>query len=233
MPDITINASDGGSFGAYLASPASGTGPGLLVIQEIFGVNKVMRDLCDGYAAAGYFAVCPDLFWRQEPGVQLTDQSQEEWDEAFALMNGFLPNFEQGVGDLIAALGHTRGLDGCTGKAGAVGYCLGGSLAYAMACFSDSDASVGYYPVQIENSLEHAANISHPLMIHIAEKDGFCPPEAQAQINGALGGNPQVTINTYDGADHAFARIGGENFDQAAADLANSRSAEFFAKHLA
>jgi len=233
MPDITINASDGGTFGAYLASPASGTGPGLLVIQEIFGVNKVMRDLCDGYAAAGYFAVCPDLFWRQEPGVQITDQTQEEWDKAFALMNGFLPNFEQGVGDLVATLGHIRSLDGCTGKAGAVGYCLGGSLAYAMACFSDSDASVGYYPVQIENSLEHAANISHPLMIHIAEKDGFCPPEAQDKIKGALGSNQHVTINSYPGVDHAFARIGGGNFDQAAAELANSRTAEFFAQHLA
>jgi carboxymethylenebutenolidase len=233
MPDITITASDGGSFGAYLASPASGTGAGLVVIQEIFGVNQVMRDLCDGYAAQGYFAVCPDLFWRQEPGVQLTDRSQEEWDKAFALMNGFLPNFEQGVGDLIATLDHVRGIDGCSGKAGAVGYCLGGSLAYGMACFSDSDACVGYYPVQIENSLENASKISHPLMIHMAENDGFCPPEAQAKINDALGGNALVTINTCAGVDHAFARIGGQNYDQAAADLANSRTSEFFAANLA
>lgn len=233
MTDITITASDGGTFSAYLANPASGSGPGLLVIQEIFGVNQVMRDLCDGYAAAGYVAVCPDLFWRQEPGVLLTDQSQEEWDRAFALMNGFLPNFEQGVGDLVATLNHIRGLDSCTGKAGAVGYCLGGSLAYAMACFSDSDASVGYYPVQIEDSLEQAGKISHPLMIHIAAKDGFCPPEAQARINDTLGGNSLVTINTYDGIDHAFARIGGQNYDQAAADLANARTAEFLSANLA
>ena len=233
MPGITINASDGGSFGAYLASPASGSGPGLLVIQEIFGVNQGMRDLCDAYAEQGYFAVCPDLFWRQEPGIELTDQSQEEWDKAFALMNGFLPNFEQGVGDLCGALAHLRGIEGCTGKAGVVGYCLGGSLAYAMACFSDSDASAGYYPVQIEDSLGLAAKIGNPLMIHIAEKDGFCPPEAQARINDALGGNRLVTINTYPGVDHAFARPGGQNFDQAAADLANSRTADFLSANLA
>jgi carboxymethylenebutenolidase len=233
MPGITINASDGGSFGAYLASPASGSGPGLLVIQEIFGVNQGMRDLCDGYAEQGYIAVCPDLFWRQEPGVELTDQSQEEWDKAFALMNGFVPNFEQGVGDLCAALAHLRGIEGCSGKAGVVGYCLGGSLAYAMACFSDSDASAGYYPVQIEDSLEQAAKITNPLMLHIAEKDGFCPPEAQARIADALGGNRLITINTYAGVDHAFARPGGQNHDQVAADLANSRTADFLSANLA
>lgn len=232
MTDITITAADGGNFGAYLATPASGSGPGLVVIQEIFGVNKVMRDLTDGFAAEGYIAVCPDLFWRQEPGIQLTDQSEEEWNRAFELMNGFLPNFEQGVGDLAATLAHVRGLDGCLGKAGAVGYCLGGSLAYAMACFTDSDASVGYYPVQIEDSLEHAAKISKPLMIHIAEKDGFCPPEAQARINDTLGPNMHVTVNTYGGVDHAFARLGGQNYDQAAADQANQRTAEFLKSNL-
>ncbi len=232
MADITITAPDGGNFGAYMAAPASGSGPGLVVIQEIFGVNQVMRDICDGFAADGYIAVCPDLFWRQEPGIQLTDKSEEEWSRAFELMNGFLPNFEQGVGDLGATLAHVRGLDGCTGKAGAVGYCLGGSLAYAMACFTDSDASVGYYPVQIEDSLGFADNISKPLMLHIAEKDGFCPPEAQAKIAGALGPNEHVTINTYDGIDHAFARIGGQNFNAAGAGLANKRTADFLKSNL-
>ncbi len=102
-----------------------------------------------------------------------------------------------------------------------------------MACFSDSDACVGYYPVQIEDSLENTSNISHPLMLHMAEKDGFCPPEAQAKINHALGGNALVTVNTYPGVDHAFARVGGQNYDQAAADLANSRTADFFTANLA
>jgi len=232
MSDITIQGADG-SFGAYLAAPAAGAGPTLVVIQEIFGVNQVMRDLCDGYAAEGYFAVCPDLFWRIEPGIQLTDGSEAEWNRAFELMNAFLPDFQKGVGDLMATMAYARDLAGATGKAGCVGYCLGGSLAYAMACGSDCDASVGYYPVQIENSLDHASGITRPAMFHIAEQDGFCPPEAQASIAAALGPLAPVTLHTYPGVDHAFARAGGQNHDQTAADLANSRTAEFFKTHLA
>jgi len=232
MPDITIDAADGGSFSAYLATPELDAAPGIIVIQEIFGVNQVMRDLCDTFAAAGYIAACPDLFWRIEPGVQLTDQSQEEWDRAFELMNAFLPDFEKGVGDIQAAINHLRGLDSCNGKVGAVGYCLGGSLAYAAACFTDSDVSVGYYPVQIEDSLGLATNISHPLILHIAEADGFCPPEAQTQIANALGSHDKVTLYNYPGVDHAFARIGGGNYNTQAATLADQRSRAFLSAAL-
>lgn len=233
MPDIQIKGPDGG-FGAYLASPASGKGPGIVVIQEIFGVNKVMRDLCDGYAKQGYFAVCPDLFWRIRPGVQLTDKTKEEWDQAFALMNQFLPQFEKGIADLAAAMGHLRAQPGATGKAGCVGYCLGGSLAYAISCNPavDSDASVGFYPVQIDDYLPYAVNIRKPAMFHIAEKDDFCPPASQAKIKEALGKIAHVAVHSYPGVNHAFARAGGGNYDRAAADLANSRTAEFFGKNL-
>jgi carboxymethylenebutenolidase len=227
MADITIQGSDG-SFGAYLATPSSGGGPGILVIQEIFGVNQVMRDLCDGYAAQGYIAACPDLFWRIEPGVQLTDQSEDEWNKAFELMNKFLPDFEKGQADLVATMGHIRGLPGCSGKVGCVGYCLGGSMAYSMACSSDTDASVGYYPVQIDDYLTYAEQIKRPAMFHIAEKDGFCPPESQAKIAEAFAGNGNITLHSYAGVDHAFARLGGANYDKAAASLANGRTAALF-----
>ena len=113
MADITIQGSDG-SFSAYMATPASGSGPGILVIQEIFGVNKVMRDLCDDFASQGYIAVCPDIFWRIEPGIQLTDQSEEEWNKAFELMNKFLPDFEKGVRDLTDTMAHIRDRGECT-----------------------------------------------------------------------------------------------------------------------
>ena len=230
MPDITIQASDGGSFGAYLATPASGSGPGVVVIQEIFGVNQVMRDLCDGFAAQGYVAACPDLFWRQEPGVQLTDKTEEEWGKAFGYLQGF--DFEKGVADLASTIGHVRGSSECTGKVGTVGYCLGGALAYMTACFTDSDASVGYYGVQIENHLDKAANVSKPAMLHIAELDEFCPPEAQQQIKDGLASNAHFTLHSYPNVDHAFARVGGAHYDQAAADLANQRTADFFQAHL-
>ena len=115
MPDITITAPDGGNFSAYLALPSSTPAAGIVLIQEIFGVNKVMRDLADGFAAQGYVVACPDLFWRIEPGVQITDQSQEEWDQAFALMNKFLPDFATGVGDIQATISHLRGMKECSG----------------------------------------------------------------------------------------------------------------------
>ena len=229
MPDITIDAADGsGSFSAYCATPATGSGPGVVVLQEIFGVNQVMRDICDSLAAQGYIAVAPDLFWRIEPGIQLTDKSQQEWDRAFELMNAFLPNFEKGVGDIGATISHVRAMDGCTGKVGAVGYCLGGSLAFAAACFTDADACSGYYPVQIEDSLELSSGIKSPLILHVAELDAFCPPEAQQKIKGALDPNEHVTVHSYPGVDHAFARIGGDNFDADAAAVANERTAELF-----
>jgi carboxymethylenebutenolidase len=233
MPDIAIQAADGsGSFSAYCATPASGSGPGIVVLQEIFGVNQVMRDLCDGFAANGYIAVAPDLFWRIEPGVQLTDKSQAEWDRAFELMNAFLPDFEKGVADIGATIGHVRAMDNCTGKVGAVGYCLGGSLAYATACFTDADACSGYYPVQIEDSLELSSGIKKPLILHIAEEDGFCPPDAQAKIKQVLGSNEHVTVYSYPGADHAFARIGGDNYNDNAAETANQRTADLFTANL-
>jgi carboxymethylenebutenolidase len=227
MPDITIEGPDG-SFGAYLATPASGTGPGLVVIQEIFGVNRVMRDICDSYAAQGFVAVCPDMFWRIEPGVQLTDRTQEEWGRAFELMQKFLPDFQKGVADIGATIAHVRGMDGCTGKVGVVGFCLGGSLTYASACFTDGDAFSGYYPVQIDDFLPASENIKKPAIFHIAGKDQFCPPDSQAKIGEALGRNPNCTVHVYPGVDHAFARIGGENYDKAAADQANARTLALF-----
>ena len=230
MADINIQGADG-SFGAYLATPASGSGPGLLVIQEIFGVNQVMRDLCDNFAAQGYIAVCPDLFWRQQPGIELSDMTEAEWGRAFALYQGF--DMDQGVADAGAALEQLRGSDGCSGKVGAVGYCLGGMLAYLVAARTKADASVGYYGVGMQDALGEAGNISAPHMMHLAELDKFCPPEAQSAIKDGLAANTSVTIHSYPNVDHAFARTGGEHFDAAAANEANTRTAEFFAQNLA
>jgi carboxymethylenebutenolidase len=227
--DIAIDGPDG-QFGGYLASPSAGSGAGIVVIQEIFGVNKVMRDIADSFAARGYFALCPDLFWRLEPGVQLTDKSDAEWQRAFALMNKFNP--DSGVSDIQAAIRFLRGLDGATGKVGAVGYCLGGLLAYLTAARTDADASVGYYGVNIDAKLDEAKNIKKPLMLHIAEKDPYVKPEAQQKIVEAFQGNPLVTIHLYPEMDHAFAREGGAHYDKACADLANGRTSTFFKRHL-
>jgi carboxymethylenebutenolidase len=227
--DITIAGPDG-SFAGYLSTPSAGTGPGVVVVQEIFGVNAVMRGVADALAARGYLALCPDLFWRLQPGVQLTDKTKAEWDQAFALMNRFDP--DAGVKDIQATITQLRGTQGCTGKVGAVGYCLGGLLGYLTAARTDSDASVGYYGVNIQTKLDEAKTIKKPLMLHIAAKDQFVPPEAQKQIVEGLKSNPLVTLHTYPEMDHAFAREGGEHYDKACADLANGRTATFFRQHL-
>ncbi len=227
--DITIKGPDG-DFGGYLATPAGGSGPAIVVIQEIFGVNKVMRDIADGLASAGYVALCPDLFWRIEPGIQLTDQTQEEWQKAFDLFGKF--DVDAGVKDIDATISHLRGMDGCNGKVGAVGYCLGGLLAYLTAARTSADASVGFYGVNIQEKLDESGKITKPLMLHVAAKDQFVPPEAQEAVKSGLAGNGNVTIHTYAENDHAFARVGGEHYDKAAADLANQRTADFFKANL-
>jgi len=230
MPEITIKAADGGSFMAYLARPAKAPAPGIVLIQEIFGVNQVMREIADALAGQGYVVVCPDLFWRQEAGIQITDRTEAEWAKAFSLYKGF--DEAKGVSDLTQTLAHLRKLEGCSGKVGAVGYCLGGKLAYLMATRTSADASVSYYGVGIDAALDEAAKITRPLLMHIAAKDQFVPPEAQAKVKGGLAGNALVTIHTYPEQDHAFARVGGQHYDAAAANAANARTAAFFQQHL-
>jgi len=227
---ISISGPDG-AFAGYLAAPSSGKGPGIVVIQEIFGVNQVMRDIADDLAAHGYFALAPDLFWRLEPGVQLTDKTDAEWKRAFDLMGRF--EIDKGMADIQATIDTLRARPGVSGKVGAVGYCLGGQLAYLTATRTTIDAAVGYYGVSIQDRLGEAANIKKPLMLHIAAKDEFTPPEAQKKIQDGLGKNPLVTLHVYPEMDHAFARIGGAHYDKACADLANGRTSTFFRQHLA
>lgn len=229
MPDVTVRAKDGGHFSAYLATPA-GKGPGIVVIQEIFGVNPWIRQVADRCAAAGYVAMAPDLFWRIAPGIELTDKG-EDFQKALGLMQKL--DQDRAVADIAATIDALRANPACTGKVGAVGYCLGGRLAYMTATRTNIDASVGYYGVMIDALLGEAGNIKKPLMLHIAEKDGFVPPPVQARMREGLKGNRHVTLETYPNQDHAFARDGGEHFDQAAATLANDRTAAFFKQHLA
>lgn len=219
-----------GSFGGYLAVPASGSGPGLILIQEIFGVNHVMRDLCDHYASQGFVAFCPDLFWRIEPGIQLTDKTDAEWARAFELFKAF--DVEAGVKDLQAAITTLRDHSATTDKVGAVGFCLGGLLAYLTACHTDAAASVSYYGVGIQDRLSDAETIRAPLLMHMAEKDQFVPPEAQTAIHEGLANNEKITRHSYVGQDHAFAREGGAHYHAESATLANERSLAFLKTHL-
>ncbi|HVN02530.1 MAG TPA: dienelactone hydrolase family protein [Caulobacteraceae bacterium] len=226
---VTIRTPDG-EFAAYVARPAADKAPAVVVIQEIFGVNAVMRQTADDFAAEGYLAVCPDLFWRIEPGIDITDQSEAEWKKAFELYNAF--DVDLGVKDIAAAIAFARADKGSTGKVGSVGFCLGGLLAFLSATRTDVDAAVGYYGVGIERHVGEAENLEDPLLLHIAEEDQFVPKEAQALIIAALKNHRQVQIFTYPGRDHAFARKGGEHYDAADAALARTRTLAHFKKAL-
>ncbi|WP_300542661.1 dienelactone hydrolase family protein [Maricaulis sp.] len=227
--DIRITGPDG-EFSAYLSMPAGGSGSCVVVLQEIFGVNEVMRGRCDELAADGYIAVCPDLFWRIEPGIDITDKTEAELEKAFSLMHAFDP--DKGIEDIQATIDHVRRMDGSTGKAGAIGYCLGGLLAYLTAARTDSDATVGYYGVSIQDRLDEAGKISGPLMLHIAGQDQFVPAEAQAKIHAGLDPHRLVTLHDYPDDEHAFARTGGRHYNAESANLADGRTRAFLRQHL-
>ena len=226
--EITIKAADGGDFMGYLAMPETESGPGVVVIQEIFGVNDFMREITDSYAKAGYMALCPVFFWRQEPNIQLTDQSEEEWARAFELFNGF--DLDKGVQDLDSTIETLRVFDGCSDKVGTVGFCLGGRLAYLSATRTKADAAVGYYGVMLTKHLNEKINA--PLVLHVATEDEYMPKEQQDEMQAGLAENDKVMIYVYEGQSHAFARAGGEHFDQASADAASERTLDHFRVHL-
>ncbi|HEY2177737.1 MAG TPA: dienelactone hydrolase family protein [Caulobacteraceae bacterium] len=230
MGETTTITAAGGHFTAYVARPEARKAPAVVVIQEIFGVNQVMRDLTDAYAAAGYLAICPDLFWRIEPGIDITDKSEAEWKRAFELFNAF--DVDQGVKDLGATIAHARGDRGCSGPVGSVGYCLGGLLAFLTATRTDVDAAVGYYGVGIDARLREADTLVTPLLLHIAEEDQYVSKAAQAAILAALKNRSNAELFTYPGRDHAFARPGGDHYDAADAERAQSRTLSFFRGHL-
>ena len=217
-----------GSFKAYVARPQGTPKGAVVVIQEIFGVNAGIRGKADWLAREGFLAIAPDLFWRIEPGIELTDQTEAEWKRAFELFGLF--NVDGGIEDIAATIDWARGQG--VAKVGAVGYCLGGLLAYLTACHTSANASVGYYGVSIDQRLGEAAGITQPLMLHVAAKDQFVKPDAQAAMAAGLSGNPHVTLHTYADQDHAFTREGGAHYDKDAAILADGRTVSFFHAHL-
>lgn len=218
-----------GSFKAYVARP-SGTPRGAVVaIQEIFGVNAVMRGKADWLASEGFLAVAPDLFWRIKPGIDLTDQSEAEWKQALDYMNQLDKNAS--VKDVQATLTWARSQG--VSKAGVLGYCMGGYIAFLAACRTDTDASVAYHGGGIHTALNEAGAIKKPMMLHNPMKDGFIPREALDTIRETLASNPLVTVHEYAEQDHAFTREGGAHYDEAAKQLADGRTIAFLNKTLA
>ncbi|MBW4444813.1 MAG: dienelactone hydrolase family protein [Plectolyngbya sp. WJT66-NPBG17] len=227
---VSIPALPGGSFNAYLAAPSSQPRAGIVLIQEVLGVNKNMRQTADDFANAGYLVLVPDLYWRLEPNVQLDPEDKKQWARAFELLQAF--DVDSGVEDLKATLSVLRQYPSSTGKVGSVGFCLGGKLAYFMAARTDADANVSYYGVDIDKNLAEATKIQKPLILHMAENDEYVSPSAQTIIQQGLKDNPLVTIYRYEGVSHGFSRVGSSAYRKEAAELAGDRTLAFLDQHL-
>ncbi len=231
MPTMTIAATDGsGSFSAFVAQPQKTPAGAVVLIQEIFGVNQAMRKIAANVADLGFVAICPDLFWRLEPGIDITDKTEAEWQRAMALMNAF--DQDKGIEDLKATVSAARTAPGTNGRVATMGYCLGGRLAFMMAERSDADLNISYYGVGLDGLLGDLDRIRAPLVVHIAGEDKFFPAEGRARVIEAVKGRPNIAAYVYPGADHAFARVGGVHWNGLAATIANGRSAEALAAAL-
>jgi carboxymethylenebutenolidase len=226
---LTVTTPDG-SFQCYVARPAAASAPVIVVLQEIFGVNAGIRSIADAYAAQGYLAVCPDLFWRAEPGLSMSEDKEGDWAKGFAIYGAL--DFDKSVDDVLATVAAARTLAGASGKVGVTGYCWGGLLTFLSAARGDADAFVAYYGGGTDKYAAEGANITKPLLYHLAGADEYIGPDAQATIAAALKDKPNVELHTYPGVNHAFARPNGNHYNAEAATLANSRTAAFFKQHL-
>ena len=226
---ITIEGRDG-AFGAYMARPKTLPAPAVVVLEEIFGVNMDMRETCDELAAQGFIAVCPDLFWRQEPGLDLNHWSDAEWKKGLALYATY--DRDKGVRDIVDTAHAAGQLDGASGKVGVMGFCLGGLMTFLTAAREKIDAAVAYHGGETEKYLDEADKITAPMLMHLAEEDEFISKEAQTKIKAALSNKPNVEIYSYPGCKHAFARHTGTHYNAAAAAKANGRTWQFLHDHL-
>ncbi|MEX2482864.1 MAG: dienelactone hydrolase family protein [Gammaproteobacteria bacterium] len=208
-----------GSLRAWLATPPAGSGPGLVLLPEIFGLNDFMRDMAARYAEEGYVCCVPDVFWRLAPGTAL---GPEQLDQAMALRARF--DVGQGVVDLGSVVEALRQHPAQGGKVGVLGYCMGGQLACLLAASGAVDCAVAYYPTAMEDCLEQLGAVTCPLLLHVGDADAKIPPDTLQAIAAVVAARSNQQLQVYPGAVHAFANHHREAFDKPAAGMAYSRS---------
>jgi carboxymethylenebutenolidase len=226
----SLLAINGGAFGAYIARPAALPAPGVVVLHEVFGVNADIRKTCDELAEQGFVAVAPDLFWRREPGVDLSVNSEPDWQHGLQLYAAY--DRDRGAEDISDVLRTVTHLADCTGRVAVMGFCLGGLMAFLTAARFDADAVVAYHGGDTEKYLDEVGSLTAPLLMHLAEEDEFISKAAQAAIKAALASKENATVFSYPGQHHAFARHNGAHYNAEAATLANGRTSSFLSEHL-
>ena len=226
---ISIQCRDG-TFNAYIAGPKTLPASTVVVLQELFGVNADIRKTCDELAEQGFIAVAPDLFWRQEPGVDLSVTSEPDWQHGLRLYQAY--DRDAGVRDIKDTLDAVSKLPECTGKIAVQGYCLGALMTFLTAVRCHVDAAVAYHGADTEKYLSEVDNLSAPLLMHLGEEDEFISKAAQGEIKAALANKTNATVYSYPGQRHAFARHNGAHYNAAAAALANGRTNEFLHRQL-
>src|ERR1700720_3228441 len=221
---IAIEGRDG-AFGAYIARPTVLPAPAVVVLHEVFGVNADIRKTCGEQAEQGFIAVAPDLFWRQEPGVDLSVTSEPDWQHGLRLYQAY--DRDAGIKDVKDTANVVAKLPGCTGKVAVLGYCLGALMVFLTAVRHGVDAAVAYHGGDTEKYLGEVDGLHAPLLMHLAEEDEFISKPAQAEIKAALARKPNATVYSYPGQNHAFSRHGGAHYNAEAAALGHERTNEF------
>jgi carboxymethylenebutenolidase len=226
---ITLEGRDGW-FAAYVARPKASPASAVVVLHEVFGVNADIRKSCDELAEQDFLAVAPDLFWRQEPGVDLSVTSEPDWQHGLRLYQAY--DRDAGARDVKDTVNAVAKLPECTGKVAVMGFCLGGLMTFLTAVRYGLDAAVVYHGGDTEKYLTELKGFDSPLLMHLAEEDEFISKPAQAAIKAALAGRRNTTVYSYQGQHHAFARHNGAHYDVAAATLANGRTNRFLHQQL-
>jgi carboxymethylenebutenolidase len=226
---ITIAGHDG-TFGTYIARPQLAPAPAVVVLHEVFGVNADIREKCQELAEQGFIGVAPELYWRQETGVDLSVRSESDWQHGLRLNQAY--DRDAGAKDIRDTVTTVARLPECTGKVAVLGYCIGGLMTFLTVVRYGADAAVAYHGGDTEKYLGEAEGLHSPLLMHLGEEDEFISRSAQAQIKTALANKPNVTIYSYPGQWHAFTRLNGTHYNAAAAALANGRTSEFLSRQL-
>jgi carboxymethylenebutenolidase len=226
---VTVKGQDG-TFSAYIARPEELPAPAVIVLQELFGVNADIRQHCDELAELGYIAVAPDLFWRQEPGADLSVTSDADWQHGLRLYQAY--NRDEGVKDIKDTIDTVAKMPECTGKIAVLGYCLGALMTFLTAVRYRVDAAVAYHGSDTEKYLGEVGRLDSPLLMHLGEEDEFISKVAQAEIKKALAPNAKARVYSYPGQRHAFSRHNGAHYNASAATLANGRTSDFLKQQL-